>query len=229
MKKLIVVLSLSLLIMTGCGTTMNTPTDSVEEFLGRYQKLDKDVLNQLDDVFESKDNMSDEQKKDYRSLMEKQYQNMSYKIKNEEISGDSAVVDVEIEVYDYATTISKAKDYYNEHKEEFTTKETINTGDDREGMNGTNEEIKEKVDDATDTVKDGVGAVGDKIEDGVENIKENILETKAFIDYKIKELKGVTDTIKYDITFNLTKVDGRWEVDDISDIDREKIHGLYEG
>ena len=49
-----------------------------------------------------------------------------------------------------------------------------------------------------------------------------------FIDYKIKELKNVTTKVKYDITFNLTKEDDKWVIDDLSDIDRQKIHGLYE-
>ena len=47
--------------------------------------------------------------------------------------------------------------------------------------------------------------------------------------YKLKELESVTDTTTYTITFYLTKEDGEWKLQDISDQDREKIHGLYEG
>ena len=42
-------------------------------------------------------------------LLEKQYQNLAYKIKKEIIAKDTATVDVEIEVLDYATAISKSK------------------------------------------------------------------------------------------------------------------------
>ena len=47
--------------------------------------------------------------------------------------------------------------------------------------------------------------------------------------YKLKELESVTDTTTYTITFYLTKEDSEWKLQDISDQDREKIHGLYEG
>ncbi len=192
MKKILVCLSLFLLLAVGCTNTMNTPTKKVEELLGKYQKMDSTVLAQLDSVISEDVNMSDEQKKEYRSLMEKQYQNLSYKVKNEEIKGNNATVDVEIEVFDYATSIAETRKYYSEHKDEFKDEEK---------------------DDNT---------VGEKVEEAID-------KSSKYIDYKIKQLKNVTDKKKYDITFNLSKdEDGIWKLDDISDIDRQKIHGLYE-
>ena len=88
MKKVLLVFSLILLFMTGCGTDMGTPTAKVEEFLGKYQKMDSEVLTQLDSVISTDEKMSDSQKNEYRGLMEKQYQNLSYKIKNEEMLKD---------------------------------------------------------------------------------------------------------------------------------------------
>ncbi len=76
MKKILVCLSLFLLLAVGCTNTMNTPTKKVEELLGKYQKMDSTVLAQLDSVISEDVNMSDEQKKEYRSLMEKQYQQL---------------------------------------------------------------------------------------------------------------------------------------------------------
>ena len=192
MKKILVCLSLFLLLAVGCTNTMNTPTKKVEELLGKYQKMDSTVLAQLDSVISEDVNMSDEQKREYRSLMEKQYQNLSYKVKNEEIKGNNATVDVEIEVFDYATSIAETRKYYSEHKDEFKD--------------------EEKDDDT----------VGEKVEEAID-------KSSKYIDYKIKQLKNVTDKKKYDITFNLSKdEDGIWKLDDISDIDRQKIHGLYE-
>ena len=187
MKKILLGLSFILLLVAGCANTMNTPTKKVEELLGKYQKMDTAVLTQLDNVIAEDTTMTDEQKKEYRSLMEKQYQNLSYKIKGEEITGDDATVEVEIEVLDYATSINESKKYYSEHRDEFK-----------------DEEI-----DKTDTMVD---------------------EDSKYIDYKIKMLKNVTDRKKYDITFNLRKdKDDNWKLEDISDTDRQKIHGLYEG
>ena len=35
------------------------------------------------------------------------------------------------------------------------------------------------------------------------------------------------DKVTYTITFNLTKEDENWVLDDIGDIERQKLHGLY--
>ena len=200
-KKIIVILSLLVMLVTGCGNNMNTPTGKVEEFLGRYQSMDSNILTQLDNVISNDETMDDTQKKDYKSLMEKQYQNMSYKIKNEEINGDEASVLVELEVFDYAGSISESRDYYTEHRDEFDDKEMGNDG--------------------ADTDNDGMDEEGEVVGGAVDTIS-------SFITYKIKQLMDVTDKAKYEITFHLNKEDGEWVMEDITDVDRQKIHGLFE-
>lgn len=214
MKKIFlsIIAIISMLLITGCGNdSMETPTARVEAFLSKYQKMDSEVLAQLDNIIAEDSSMNDDQKKEYRTLLEKQYQNLSYKIKDETITEDTATVDVEIEVFDYATSIQKSRNYYKEHQDEFMkTKETIGE-----------ENILDN--DGNDTTKD--------TEDSDDSSKETdglLEEASEFIDYKLKQLKDVTDKIKYDITFNLTKIDGKWHLEDISDIDRQKIHGLFE-
>lgn len=176
MKKIIVIL-LGIFLLVGCTDTTNTPSRKVEDYLSKYQKMDDDVITQLDLTLDNDTSMDEDQKKEYKSLMQKQYQNLSYKITDEKIENDKANVDVEIEVYDYQTSINKAKAYFEEHKEEL---------------------MKDKKD-----------------------------EEKAYIDYKIEQMKKVSDKANYDITFNLTKKDGKWTVDDLTDADRQKLHGLY--
>lgn len=221
MKKIFVILFLSIFLIVGCGNNMNTPTKEVEKFLGKYQNMDEEVLKQLDDVIGDDKSMSDEQKKEYRSLMEKQYQNLSYKIKDETITDDTATVDVEIEVYDYATSIRNSKKYYDEHPDEFIDKEkteaTIDTDGDNDSSTGNNAIVTPR-DNETDN-NDGI--VGEAVEEVVD-------DTSMFIDYKIKQLKAVTNKVKYELTFNLTKIDNEWKVDDITEVDRKKIHGLFE-
>ena len=185
-----VLLSLLLvLFLVGCGNMSETPTKKVEDFLGKYQSMDSDVMAQLDKVISDDGSMSDKQKKEYRGILEKQYQNLSYKVKDENINGDNATVDVEIEVLDYATAQAKAKKYYEEHKDEFDDKDDNSL---------------------------------------VEGAEESIEKMASFIDYKIKQLQSVTDKTKYDITFNLKKENGKWKVQDLSDEDIQKLHGLYE-
>lgn len=197
--KVILCFGFLLLFLAGCSTTMNTPTSKVEEFLGKYQNMDDDVLVQLDQVLDDDKTMSKEQKDKYRAILEKQYQNLSYKIENEDIQGDDATVDVKIEVLDYATTIREAQEYYTEHREELEK-----------------EHEEEKSDD--DSISSDV----------VEDAKDTIEESAVYIDYKLKELENVSDTTTYNITFYLSKEDGEWRLQDISDLDLQKIHGLYE-
>ena len=200
-KKLIVFLSLLVMFVTGCGNNMNTPTGKVEEFLGRYQSMDSNILTQLDNVISNDETMDDTQKKDYKSLMEKQYQNLSYKIKDEKIDGDEAEVLVEIEVFDYANSINESRKYYTEHRDEFDDGEVGNDG--------------------ADTDNDGKDEEGEVVGGAVDTIS-------SFITYKIKQLMDVTDKAKYEITFHLNKEDGEWVMEDITDVDRQKIHGLFE-
>ena len=81
MKKIIGILSI--IILTGCNTLdiSNTPTKKVEEFLNKYQILDEEVLNELDDVIDSKTNLNVENKEEYRKIIKKQYKDMQYTIK----------------------------------------------------------------------------------------------------------------------------------------------------
>lgn len=197
--KIVVCAFILLLVIVGCSNNMSTPTNKVEEFLGKYQSMDEDVLKQLDQVIKDDDTMNDDQKDKYKALMEKQYQNLSYKIENEDIEGNSATVDVEIEVLDYATTASKAQEYYNEHKEE----------------------IEEKYNDKKEDNDNSLEDAGDDVLQAVE-------ESVAYINYKLEELETANDTVTYNMTFYLTKEDGEWILQDISDLDRKKLHGLYE-
>ena len=197
--KIVVSAFILLLVIVGCSNNMSTPTNKVEEFLGKYQSMDEDVLKQLDQVIKDDDSMNDDQKDKYKALMEKQYQNLSYKIENEDIQGDSATVDVEIEVLDYATTASKAQEYYNEHKEE----------------------IEEKYNDKKEDNDNS-------LENAEDDVLQAVEESVAYINYKLEELETANDTVTYNMTFYLTKEDGEWILQDISDLDRKKLHGLYE-
>lgn len=163
MKKLFILTVLLSIFLFGCSTTMQTPTSKVEEFLSRYQRLDKDVLKELENMVDNEEKMTDEEKKEYKTLLEKQYQNFAYKIKKEIIAKDIATVDVEIEVLDYSTAISKSK----------------------------------------------------------KNCEKNIIECK------IKEMKLVNNKTKYDLTITLYQEDGKWIIENLSDNDIKKLHGLY--
>ena len=126
MKKII--LLLSIIILVGCTTLdiSNTPTKKVEEFLNKYQILDEEVLNQLDNVIDSKTKLNNENKEEYRELIKKQYKNMQYTIKEETIDGDEATVTAQIIVKDFTKIINDSENYKRENMKEFYENNTYN-------------------------------------------------------------------------------------------------------
>lgn len=107
------------LLLTGCGEISNTPTKQVEGFFNQYQILDKEVLDDLEQIISDEDKFDNENQNKYREVIKKQYKNLTYYIKEEKVDGDTAIVTVEITVYDYATTMAEAENYKNNHIEEF--------------------------------------------------------------------------------------------------------------
>ena len=140
--------------------------------------MDKEVIKELDDSIEELD-ASDNYKMEYKNLLMKQYQNLAYSIKDEDITNDKALVETEIEVFDYYNTLEKVDEDINKYKDDF-------------------KEEKDK------------------------SRKEKIEE------YKIKNLKATTNKTKYIIEFALTKKNGTWMLDKVSNETLMKIHGLSE-
>ena len=126
MKKLITLLSI--ILLTGCTTLdiSNTPTKKVEEFLNKYQILDEEILNELDNVIEEKTKLNSENKEEYRELIKKQYKDMQYTIKEETIDGDEAKVTAQIIVKDFTKIINDAENYKRENMKEFYENNTYN-------------------------------------------------------------------------------------------------------
>ena len=110
--------------------------------------------------------------------MQKQYKDLMYNIKNEAIDGKTAVVEVEIDVYDYAQAVTNSEN------------ELLNN---------------------SDNFKNSTGEV----------------DTTKYNNYKLDNLEKVTERVKYTINFTLSKVDEEWVVDDLTETERMKIHGLY--
>jgi len=125
MKKILTILSI--IILTGCGALdiSNTPTKKVEEYLNKFQILDEEVLNELDNVINEKKLDSDNKEK-YREIIKKQYKDMQYKIKEEKIDGDKAKVTAQIIVKDFTKIINDSEIYKRENIREFYENETYN-------------------------------------------------------------------------------------------------------
>ena len=170
----------SVLLITGCeNNLMNTPTKKVETLFNNYITLDQKVLDDLDETMLGETIMTMDQKDRYREIIKKQYQNLSYEIKDETIDGDLATVEAEIEVYNYKKIIDDVNTYLQNNQNEF---------------------LKE----------------------------DNTVDVEKFNDYKLAELNKAKDKVKYSLNLTLKKIDDTWVLDDLTDTEISKIHGMYE-
>ena len=125
MKKVFLIVVLSLLV--GCSLG-NTPTSKTEELLSNYQ-MNKNNIPVSYTYLTNDTNISSDIIKKYEDAIRKQYRDMSYEIKDEEIDGDTAVVTIEIEVMDFGKAINKynKSEYESVRYHELITKELENT------------------------------------------------------------------------------------------------------
>ena len=181
MKRIFIISLLSFcLLFNGCGENLNnTPTKQVEMFFMNYQTLNQDVIEDLNDVLTTDNSMTETQKDKYKDIIKNHYKNLVYDVKDEVVDGDTAIVTVEIEVYDYSKVIANVNKYLEEHPDEF-------------------------VDD------------------------DNNYSQEKFMDYRLEELEKVKDKVKYTLDLSLTKVGDKWQMDQISSVDEDKILGIYE-
>lgn len=118
MKKIIKTLII-VFMLTACSMS-NTPKSKVEIYLNQFNSLSENVKKDLETSVAS-ENLSDSNKDIYRKVLERQYKNIKYDIKDEQINGDNATVTVQITVYDFYKSNNNVEKYYAEHTDEFTT------------------------------------------------------------------------------------------------------------
>ena len=223
MKKILLCFSciMAIVLLSGC-TMDNTPTKKVENFLDNYKNQDETVLTQLKEMVDTDPLMDETQKGTYTDIMKKQYEDLTYDIKDEVINCDTATVTAEIEVYDYYKINQDAQTYYNNNPNEFNNKnDNNNNNNDNNNNNGI-------VGDVVEGAKDVVEGVTDAAEDAADAVTDAATGESKFVEYRLGKLKDAKDRVKYTIDFTLTKVDDVWTLNDIDDTTRQKIHGLYE-
>ena len=181
MKKVlgIIITILAVFMLVGCSCSLDDkkPEAAVDTFFEKYRKKDDSVMTQLKETIESL-TLDEDYKTKYQELMEKQYNQMAYVIKDIEENENTATANVEITVLDYKTAIQESEKYLENNPDKF---------------------------------KDELG-----------NYSENL-----FTKYKIDQMHLVDSTTTYTITLDLTKENGMWNVNKLTDDDISKIHGMY--
>lgn len=181
MKKVlgIIITILAVFMLVGCSCSLDDkkPESAVDTFFEKYRKKDDSVMTQLKETIESL-TLDEDYKTKYQELMEKQYNQMAYVIKDIEENENTATANVEITVLDYKTAIQESEKYLENNPDKF---------------------------------KDELG-----------NYSENL-----FTKYKIDQMNLVDSTTTYTITLDLTKENGMWTVNKLTDDDISKIHGMY--
>ena len=110
MKKILIVLC-AVLLFTGCSCSLNDskPEEAIDTFFEKYRAKDEDVISQLEDTIENED-LNDDAKERYQELMEKQYDQFAYVIKDITEEGDEATASVELTVLNYRSAILEAEE-----------------------------------------------------------------------------------------------------------------------
>ncbi len=123
MKKFLVVLC-AILLFTGCScaATGKTPDETVDSFFEKYRNKDDDIITQLVETIKNED-LTDETQKEYRKLMEKQYDQLSYVIKDTKEDNNEATVTVELTVLNYRGAVLKAEEELNSNPDKFNDEE----------------------------------------------------------------------------------------------------------
>ena len=152
MKKVLVILCVAILLFTGCSCSVNdtTPEQAVDTFFEKYRAKDDNVITQLMDTIEN-EGLLDEQKEKYQDLMEKQYDQFAYVIKDIDENDNDATVTVELTVLNYHSAILQAEEELKNNPEKFNDDQG-NFSDDKY-MDYKIEKMSEVTDTTTHTIE----------------------------------------------------------------------------
>lgn len=59
------------------------------------------------------------------------------------------------------------------------------------------------------------------------NDEHGVYDVNKYLDYKLDRMKNITDRVEYNIIFTVTKEDDKYVIAQPTQIDLQKIHGIY--
>lgn len=118
MKKIISLVIVSIVFLTGCSLFVSKPSDEVVKYLNKYKNNDQIVIDELNMFLETQE-LDDDTLEDYREIYLRQYSNLDYEIKEETVNADKAEVEVQVTVFDYYKTNVESGDYFTANQADF--------------------------------------------------------------------------------------------------------------
>lgn len=106
-----------LISLVACNL-VNTPSSVVENYLNNYTSLSEDVITSMETTILNEE-LSSSNRETYKNVLLRTYENLKYEIKDESIDKDKAEVLVRIKVYDLNKSDQDAREYLNEHPQDF--------------------------------------------------------------------------------------------------------------
>ena len=122
---MIVVIALALVgIFVLTGASSKSPTDLTLEFMNKYKNATSEVMNQV--KYPYADKLDKTQMNTYKDLIRSQYRSMSYTISEETVGEVDAIIKVDFDVYDYASSYDKASSYLSLYGSDMSLEKQVN-------------------------------------------------------------------------------------------------------
>lgn len=132
---------------------------------------------------------------------------------------DSVITDADM-------TDSQKEDYYDLMKKQYKNL-SYKIKDETEDGDTATVVVEVEVLDYGSSISESEKYLASNKEEFMSETEKDAIDMVKFLTYKIKQMADVKDKVTYTINFSLTKNDKEWKINDISDIDRLKLHGLY--
>lgn len=122
---MIVVIALALVgIFVLTGANSKSPTDLTLEFMNKYKNATSEVMNEV--KYPYADKLDKTQMNTYKDLIRSQYRSMSYTISEETVGEVDAIIKVDFDVYDYASSYDKATSYLSLYGSDMSLEKQVN-------------------------------------------------------------------------------------------------------
>lgn len=119
---LLVLVLVGIFVLTRASS--KSPTDLTLEFMNKYKNATSEVMDNI--KYPYGDTLDKTQMNTYKDLIRSQYRSMTYQIDDETVGEVDAIIKVDFEVFDYASSYDKATSYLSLYGSDMTLEKQVN-------------------------------------------------------------------------------------------------------